>query len=408
MERVYRRQKVVDRIIIGVLAVATAAGLMSVLPGSTQSTVRRTVCRIASLGLGACGQQAWTAAATPLGSPRCLDLARLDQVLPEVSATTATLPDGLTARMLRSRSGDITLDLGTSDGPPPAILDGEQRGTRQLLPGVAIPRHVEWWQPGGQGADSVLAAIGEQHRLHAQRSSALALFAAVGDNGSHPIPDPTISYSSVALDRSALPGSDPAPTSTGDENRLRIDPSSPAVIAHNRILEQTSLVARLTGELSGEPITGTLRSTRDVTGRLTQILFAFSSTQAPETLPGQAFQGASISYVTVPVNTESERALAEAWLNSPTGFGVDLPVLLGTATASADDQLASWLSRAASVTTLTYTGETAATLADRGQQQLTSLRRAEQSDRLRAVIVVPAQPDGSRRQATTDRHCVAS
>lgn len=421
VEQAYRRQKLVDRIVVGVLVVASAAGLMSILPGGAQSDVRRLGCQIGSLGLGACGQQVGTTTAVPLGDPLCPELEQLDSYLPEVSATPFTLPDGLNGRLLRSRAGDITIDFGRSatDLPtdPPDLLDGAQRGTRQLMPGVTVPDDAEWWEPGGQGTDGVLQAVVDAHRHYRQQRSALALFAAL-DNGHDQIPDPTIVYSSTRLDRATLPSAEPLPTTPDLDRWVRIDPATPAVIAYNKVTQETSLVARISGSLDGQPTSGALRLTRDAAGRPTQILLAFASAAPPTPnqstplQPAQHERTESVSYVQIPVTTDAERTLADQWLSGSDGFTLDLSPLLGWTTPTAKDQLDAWLSRAAQVTVLTSATDSpspeSATTAAAAQAvtELTTLRRSQQTTRLHEVTVVAPQPDGSRRVPVIDPQCV--
>lgn len=409
VETAYRRQKFIDRIVVGVLLIASAAGLMSVLPGAAQGSVRRLGCRIGSLGLGACGEQVSIASATPLGDPRCSELEQLDGYLPEVSSTRFTLPDGLHGRLLRSRAGDITVDFGFLPNDPPAILDGQPRGTRQLAPGVELPRDAEWWQPGGQGADSVLQAIVDQRRRYRLNRSPLALFGAL-DNRQDDIPDPTVLYSSTRLDRATLPGPRPQSTSPDLDRWVAIDPAPSAVIAYNRISQETSLIARISGFVDGRPTSGALRLTRDAAGRPTQIMVAVTSAESPAphqpALPGQTV---STTYIVIPVTTDAERMLADHWLSSPKGFTLDLSPLLGWTEPTARDQLNAWLSRAADVTILTSASDAAGTTtaADRAVQELTTLRRSQQTAQLRRVTVVAPQPDGSRRVPVTDQQCVS-
>lgn len=420
VEKVYRRQKFIDRIVVGVLLVASAAGLMSVLPGAAQGSVRRLGCRIGSLGLGACGQQVSTTSATPLGAPRCPELEQLDSYLPEVSSTRFTLPDGLHGRLLRSRAGDITVDFGFLPNDPPDVLAGQQRGTRQLMPGVTVAKDAEWWQPGGQGADSVLQAIVDARRRYRLERSPLALFAAL-DNGRHGIPEPTVRYSSTRVGRANLPGPESRPATPHLDRWIAIDGTQPAVISYNRITQETSLIARVSGSIEGRPTSGAVRVTRDAAGRPTQIMVALASDESPAPdrsglpgrtgLPGRSgLQGqtASATYIVIPVTTTPERTLADRWLSSPTGFSLDLSPLLGWTEPTARDQLNAWLSRAATVTILTSTSQAAGnpTAADRVVRELTTLRRAQQSAPLRRVTIVAPQPDGSQRVPVTDQQCV--
>lgn len=409
VEKAYRRQKFVDRIVVGVLVIASAAGLMSILPGASQDDVRRIGCRIGSLGLSACGRQVSTSTAVPLGDPLCPELQQLDSYLPEVSSTPFTLSDGLRGRLLRSRAGDITIDFGHLPTDPPDLLDGQQRGTRELLPGVTVPKDAEWWEPGGQGADSVLQAVVDAHRHYRQQRSALALFAAL-DTSHDEIPDPTVVYSSTRLDRSTLPSSDPQPTTPDLDRWIRIDPGTPGVIAYNKVTEETSLIARVSGSLDGEPTSGALRLTRDAAGRPTQILVAFSSTTPPTPdQPALTERTDSITYIQVPVTTTAERTLADQWLSSADGFTLDLSPVLGWTAPRAQDQLNAWLSRAAQVTVLTSATDSSTGADDaaaQATQELTTLRRSQQTTQLHRVTVVAPQPDGSRRVPAIDPQCV--
>ncbi|MBO0811533.1 MAG: hypothetical protein J2P23_05755 [Microlunatus sp.] len=412
VEQAYRRQKVIDRIVVGVLVLASAAGLMSVLPGTAQADVRRIGCRIGSLGLGACGEQVSTGSATPLGDPRCPELEQLDGYLPEVSATPFMLPDGLRGRLLRSRAGDITLDFGDLPTDPPDILDGRPRGTRQLLPGVTVPRNVEWWEPGGSGVDSLLQAVADAHRHYRQQRSALALFAAL-DNGHDEIPDPTVVYSSTRLDRATLPGPSPSSRVPKAARWVSIDPRTPAVISFNRVTQETSLIARISGSLNGSPTSGALRLTRDAAGRPSQILVAFATAEPPTPdQPALHEQTESVSYIQIPVSTNAERTLADRWLSSPGGFTLNLSPLLGWTAATARDQLNAWLSRAAQVTVLTWATDSpsadqaAAAASAQAVQELTTLRRSQQTTRLHRVTAIAPEPDGSRRVPVIDTQCV--
>ena len=116
-----------------------------------------------------------------------------------------------------------------------------------------------------------------------------------------------------------------------------------------------------------------------------------------------------VAYISVPVTTEPERALAQHWLSDPGGFRLGLDELLGLALADPSNRLASFLTRAATVTLVRYSGVDLADAQLRVRGELTALRRVDWADaRLVSAATIAPQPGGSVRTVVDDRLCRTS
>lgn len=427
VEQVSRRRAITDRVIAVLLVVLAASGLMSLLPGRGQQAVARTVCRIGSLGLSTCADATPVLDTTPLGEPRCSILARLDEVLPETRTTTVTVADRLPVTFHRARSGDVIATVGSDETTPlPDLWAGEARATRTVLRGVTVPDHVAWNLPGGQGANELLAALESQDRRAAQQQSALALLTQLFASGGRDVPRPTTTFSQSELNAEILPAPGQFRGELGTakiERWLALDRDVPAMLARDRTADQTSVVARLTGEIAEQPVTGVLRWTRNSAGQITEVLVAIVSDQSVlpldppldpknETDPKAAKKPRTtatqtVTYIDVPVKTEAERLLADSWLSDPAGFSLSLDSLLGLKAPAADDRLASWLVRAGTVTSLTTARDVATLNTQILSVELLERRRAElTAGSLVQVQQVAAQAGGAARRVTTDQVCV--
>jgi len=428
VERASHRQAIVDRIVIGVLVVVAASGLMSLLPAQSQIAVSRFACRAGSLGLGSCGSSAWSLGSDQLAPPRCPILARFDRALPEVQVHRTVTADGLDLEISSARSGDTYLQIGTEDGSaPPFLLDGEPRAMREVLPGASVSTHGEWYLPKGDGADSVLEAVAASHAQWVRRRSALAVLAMASGRAGRTIPPPTALQSQVRLDAAVLPssrdeGSSPGPsTPTGlpaglGTSQVSALTSLPALLTFNRITQTSSLVFSVSGVVRDSPVVGSVRETRDPTGAVTSVLLAVVSTGqlvSREPRPAGTSQGSQgfggtvgVAYIALSVTSADERDLVSRWLSDPAGFRLGLDELLGLRPPNVSDQLTSYLTRAATVTVLRYSGVDAARAAQQVSQEVVSLRRVDWAGaKLLAVGEVAPQPTRAARVLVTDRTC---
>lgn len=422
VERASVRQTITDRIIAGLLVLLAASGLMSILPGQSQAAVSRFACRVGSLGLGACQSDSSTLGIEQLNPPRCSVLATLDQTVPEVRIKRLTTANGLPVQIDSARSGDAFVRVGNADGTaPPTALAGEARGSRELIAGATVPTQAEWFLPGGQGADAIVDAVDDQHRQWVQRRSSLAVVSALLDRGGREIPDPTTLVSRVQLTENVLPyREDASPTpprqgqlSAGEKRRateswVAVVPDQPASVTFNRISRETSAVAALQGRFAASPVSGAVRWTRDSTGAVTSVVLALVSNGplADHEPFNAATPSTGIAYLTVPVETPAERELAAAWLSDRAGFTLNLNELLGLTPPQANDRLTSFLTRAATVTILRYSGLSTAQADERVTQELTAMRRVETPDiKLLLASEIDPQPNGTIRVLTTVPSC---
>lgn len=405
------------------LAVVAASGLMSVLPGQSQVAVSRFACRVASLGLGACGAAGVDLQNAGLNPPRCTALATLDSSIPEVRVNHLSTRDGLPVTISSARSGDVWVQLGPDDdAAPPFLLDGGSRPSLNVVPGVQLPSSVEWFLPSGQGLDDLVAAVHDRHQQWVQRRSALAVLTAARSRADRQIPSPTVLVSQVRLGEPVLPtypnqpavprsGSEPPPrpVPSAPVNAVSIVPGSTAVTVINRVTRELSTVAPVAGVLNATAVTGTLRWTRDATGGVTSVVLAVVS-------PGALVQGeligpgtsTGVAYISVPVRTAPERVLAQRWLSDSRGFSLQLDELLGLRRADPDDQLVSFLTRAAQVTTLRYAGIEPEQTQRRVASELTTLRRVDwPGTQLVAASTIAPAPDGSPRSVLLDPQCAS-
>lgn len=425
VERASQRRTIADRILVGVLVVVAASGLMSVLPAQSQVAVSRFACRVGSLGLGSCGSAELALGVPELNPPRCAVLAALDTAIPEVRVTDRATAEGLAVQTRSTRSGDTVLRLGPADDvAPPFPLEAEPRADREVLPGVSVPVRAEWYLPGGQGADIVVQAARERHHQWVQRRSSLAVLAvALGDRG-RDVPAPTLLTSQVRLDTPALPraagrAGNP-PIGRRPPSFVAVDPARPALLQFNRVTRDTSLVVGLQGVVSRTPVVGTARWTRDPTGAVRTVVVGIVSAGrlAPGEpgLPAAAGRGpratdasTGVVYLTVPVTSEAERALVQAWLSDARGFRLGLEELLGLKAANPRDQLASFLTRAATVTILRYAGTDRDQAARQVRAELATLQRVEWPDaKLLAASAIAPQPNRSPRTVRPDPSCPAA
>jgi hypothetical protein len=422
VERASRRQTITDRVVAVVLAVVAASGLMSVLPGRSQAAVSRFTCRLATLGLSACGRSGLDLENTRLNLPRCPALATLDEALPEVRVTQLQLEDGLFVTIGAARTGDVSVTFGPTAQPaPPSLLNGQRRTTQQVSDGVVLPTSVEWLLPSGQGLDPLVEAVSDRHRQWVERRSALAVLSPALARGDLEIPPPTVLLGQVRLDEPLLPtfpdspeiprsGVAPPPSRVprATVNRVSVVPSSPAGTVYNRVSRQFSVVAPVVGTFGRVDVAGTVRWTRDADGNITSVLVGIVSPAAltpGEKLPRDT-ASTGVAYISVPVVTEPERALAQQWLSDPAGFQVSLDEVLGLASADPANRLASFLTRAATVTLVRYSGIDAADAQLRVRSELMSLRRVDwASARMLSAATIAPQPGGAVRTAVNDPLC---
>lgn len=421
VERASVRQLVTDRIIAGLLVLLAASGLMSILPGQSQAAVSRLACRVGSLGLGTCRTDTLDLGTEQLNPPRCTVLATLDQTVPEVRVKNLTTAAGLPVEIDSARSGDSFVRVGGIDeSAPPLALAGDVRGPRALIPGAEVPSQAEWFLPGGQGADAIVDAIDDRHRQWVQRRSSLAVVSALLDRGGRDIPEPTTLLSRVQLDENVLPhGAEAAPTpprqgqlSDGEKRRagrswVAVAPSPPALVQFNRISRETSVVAAVQGRFERAEVSGAVRWTRDSNGAVTSVVLALISEGALAAHePLNSTRSTGIAYIAVPVSTPAERDLAAAWLSDRAGFTLGLGALLGLETPSAKDQLASFLTRAATVTILRYAGLPTEQANARVSQELAAMRRVERPEsKLLLASEIDPQPNGTARVLATVPSC---
>ncbi len=412
VERNSRRRAVTDRILVLVLVVVAASGFMSVLPASAQVAVGRLVCRVGSLGLGACGTDPIALTEQDLAPPRCSALATLDQVLPEVRVTETTTPTGLRLQTRTARSGDSVLHLGPDQGDEaPLLLAGETRGRQEVLPGVVVSTSADWFLPGGQGGDVVVAAAQEQHRQWLQRRSSLAPLGAVFGSSGRELPPPTLLQSRVWPGVPQLPTAPGARTPLPDaRNRVVLRPDRPGHLVTNTINRTSVLTVGIAGSWNGQPVTGAASWRRAASGEVEQVTVAVVAARAlVKGEPAMPVGGAEVAYVTIPVASPVERRLVESWLSRPTGFALPLTELLGLKPADVRDQLSAFLTRGATVTVLRYADTDRAELERRVTEELISTARVERpAARVTAVFTVAPQPNGEARTLATDPACATS
>jgi hypothetical protein len=421
VERNARRRSVTDRILVLVLVVVAASGFMSVLPAAAQVAVGRLACRVGSLGLGACGADPIALTDPQLAPPRCAALAALDEALPEVRVSERTTAAGLRVQTRTARSGDSVLHLGPDlAGDPPLVLAGQRRGRQEVLPGVEVTTSADWYLAGGQGGDVVVAAALEQHRRWLQRRSSLAPLGAVFASAGRDLPDPTLLRSRVwpAVAQLPIPPSSPAVPDTSNpdarnpdtRNRMVLRTDQPGQLITNGIDRDSVLTVPLTGTWAGSSVTGAASWRRAASGQVERVTVAVVAARTLVTgetaLPSG---GAEVAYITIPVVTDGERRLVESWLSRPTGFSLTLTELLGLHPPDVRDQLAAFLTRAATVTVLRYANTDRAWLAARVSEQLITTQRVDWPDRpVTAAFAVAPQPDGEPRVLAADPACAGS
>ncbi len=395
-------------IVVGLAAIAIA-GLMSFAFGPRQAAVSRAACLIGSLGLATCRDELPVFEPVRLGEPRCRFLADLDAALPEVRTETVTLPSGLTLTTSRARSGDTVVQAGpptTTD--PPAVLEAEVRRSRYPAPGLEVPAHTEWLLPAGRDLQQLATALEDRHDQEVRSRSAMALFARlVHPVGGPALPPPTVRYSRLTLTTAPFPvGGEPPEAPVNKADWLRLDRSRPATAAFRTAGQQLSVTAPITGSVSGRPVAGAVSWSRDEAARLTSVLIMVVADGSLITDSSALPKSISVGYVGLPIQTEDERELAEQWLSGPAGFGLSTRELFGLAAPDAEDRLASWINRAATVTVLRYQGVAAATALGRASEEVRLLRRTEWADtRLVTVQQVAPRPDGTARVLVDDPEC---
>ncbi len=412
MEQAARRRSITDRILVLVLVVVAASGFMSALPATAQVAVGRLACRVGSLGLGACGADPIALTDPELAPPRCAALAALDEALPEVRVTETTTPAGLRIQTRTARSGDSVLHLGPDQtAEPPLLLAGQRRGRQEVLPGVDVSTSADWFLPGGQGGDIVVAAAQEQHRQWLQRRSSLAPLGAVFGSSGRELPSPTLLRSRVWPAVAQLPAPvNATPTLPDTENRVVLRSGEPAHLVTNGIDRDSVLTVSLTGTWAGQPVTGAASWRRAASGEVERVTVAVV---AARTLvsgePALPRGSAEVAYITIPVGTTVERRLVEGWLSRPAGFSLPLIELLGLRQPDARDQLAAFLTRASTVTVLRYGDTDRLALTRRVTEEVIATERVERADtRLTAAFTVAPQPNGEPRTLAADPACASS
>jgi hypothetical protein len=417
VERAVRRRTVTDRILVVVIAVVAASGLMSTLPAGSQVAVGRLACRVGSLGLGSCGVDPIALTDPQLAPPRCAALAALDRALPEVRISETTTPTGLRVQTRTARYGDSVLHLGPDPtGEPPLLLAGERRGRVEVLSGVEIDRSADWHLSGGQGGDVVVAAAQEQHRQWLQRRSSLAPLSAVFGSSGRELPPPTLLHSRVWPSLGPLPApamtsaAPPGATNPVTTNRVVVRADVPAHLVTNRDRGDSLLTVALTGTWAGSPVTGAASWRRASSGQVQAVTVAVV---AARTLvagePPLPAGSTEVAYITIPVGSDVERGLVESWLSQPEGFALPLTNLLGLRQPDVRDQLAAFLTRAATVTVLRYSDTDRARLTRDVTEELIAAQRVDRPDtRLSAAFTVAPQPNGAVRTLQPDPACATS
>lgn len=423
VERAALRRTAIDRVVTGVLVVVAAAGLMSVLPGSSQRAVSRTTCRVVTLGLGTCGDPGLDLTDVALAPPRCLTLAALDDALPEVRVRRLLAARGLVVTISTARSGDVVAQLGDApQPPPPGVLIGQARPQRRVVDGVDVPAQAEWFLPRGQGLDELVGAVQDAEHRVVQRRSALGLLGVVLDRDERSVPGPTLLTSSLDLSQPLWPRVEqqeqPRPPRSGARrspsrvpgrsgSAVQVATDRPAVLIFNRISRESALVVPLTGSLGGRATAGTMRVVRDPTGTVVSVLLAVVTPgQAVPGEPKTSLPGPAVAYVQVPVRTATERGLVATWLAGSGPVVVPLDGLLGLRTPQADDQLDSFLTRAATVTVLRYGLVDPAELARRVGTELRDGRRQDwEGVRLVEAGEVLPTSSGDGRRLVADPAC---
>jgi hypothetical protein len=422
VERAALRRTAIDRVIAGVLVVVTAAGLMSVLPGSSQRAVSRTTCRVATLGLGTCGDPGLDLTDVALAPPRCLTLAALDDAVPEVRVRRLVAARGLVVTISTARSGDVVAQLGDAPQPPvPRVLAGEARPQRRVIDGVDVPAQAEWYLPRGQGLDELVGSVQDAEHQVVQRRSALGLVGTVLDRDERSVPGPTLLTSSLDLSQPLWPRvegqAQPRPPRSGkvgspsrvpgrSGSSVQVATDRPAVSVFNRISRESALVVPLTGSLGGRAATGTMRVVRDPTGAVVSVLLAVvTPSRAVPGEPLTSVPGPAVAYAQVPVRTDTEREVA-TWLAGSGPAVVPLDGLLGLRRPQADDQLESFFTRAATVTVLRYGLADSGELARRVDTELRDGRRQdwEGVPLVEAGAVAPTS-SGAGRRFILDQAC---
>jgi hypothetical protein len=347
-----------------------------------------------------------------LAPPRCAALAALDQALPEVRVSETTTSAGLRIQTRTARSGDSVLHLGpdqTED--PPLILAGQRRGRQEVLPGVDVTTSADWYLPGGQGGEIVVAAALEQHRQWLQRRSSLALLGAVFGSSGRDLQDPTLLRSRVWPAVAQLPTSPSAtPARPDTRNRVALRSDQPGHLVTNGIDRDSVLTVPLTGSWAGQPVTGAASWRRAASGEVEQVTVAVVADRAlVKGEPASPAGSAEVAYITIPVASDVERRLVEGWLSRPTGFSLPLTELLGLRQPDVRDQLAAFLTRAATVTVLRHGDTDRAELTRRVTAELIATERAERAGtRLTAAFSVAPQPNGAPRTLAADPACATS
>ena len=96
-------------------------------------------------------------------------------------------------------------------------------------------------------------------------------------------------------------------------------------------------------------------------------------------------------------------------MSRPTGFSLPLTELLGLRQPDVRDQLAAFLTRAATVTVLRYGDTDRLALTRRVTDEVIATERVERADtRLTAAFTVAPQPTGEPRTLAADPACASS
>ena len=118
---------------------------------------------------------------------------------------------------------------------------------------------------------------------------------------------------------------------------------------------------------------------------------------------------AEVAYITIPVASSGERRLVEGWLSRPTGFSLPLTELLGLGQPDVRDQLAAFLTRAATVTVLRYADTDRTWLTRQVTQQVIATERVDWPEtRVTDAFTVAPQPNGASRTLVADPACASS
>ena len=157
----------------------------------------------------------------------------------------------------------------------PCCWPASSRGRQEVLPGVDVSTSADWFLPGGQGGDIVVAAALEQHRQWLQHRSSLAPLGAVfGSSGRElPSPDPAPQSGLARRGAAAGPGARPRPFLTPGTGWC-CEPTSPRTWSPTASTGTACSPISVTGTWAGQPVTGAASWRRAASGEVEQVTVA--------------------------------------------------------------------------------------------------------------------------------------